>query len=338
MVQALDRRFYLGADGDLSVLANTTVAVVGYGNLGRSVAHNLRDSGLTVVVGNREDAFAEQAREEGFQTISVSDAISEAEVVWMLLPDEVIPSVLPPAGGPRVRDGGTLCLSSGYVLAFDLVDPAAHGGDVVMVAPRMVGAEVRRRYVQDEGFVAYLSVEHDQSGRAADRVLALARGIGGASLRAMVLSARDEAIVDLFVEQTFGPYVGMALLSTFEAGIAAGLPPEALVLELYLSGEMSRTWQAFAEEGFFRGVRLHGRAAAFGGFVRTSGLDTQAMRSAFGEILEDIRNGGFAKRFQQEAMEGYPTFELIDAMIAGDDPLSAAEARIRRAFDRSSPD
>lgn len=332
MGAGLDRQFYVGADGDLSVLRASRLVVVGYGNLGRSVALNLRDSGLDVLVGNREDEAAAAARADGFTVEPVADAVAAADVLWMLLPDEVIPEVLSPHALSHPAPGSLVCFSSGYALAFDLVDLGDHEVDVVMIAPRMVGSEVRHRYQDGQGFVAYLSVEQDATGTAADRLLALARGVGTEQLRGMALSARDEATVDLFVEQTLGPYLGMALLSAFEVATGAGLPAEALALELYMSGEMSRTWQAFADQGFFRAVQLHGRAAAFGGFLRFAEVDTEAMKQFFTSTLAEVRDGTFAKRLQKEASDGYPTFELIDAMTAGTDPLSQAESRVRRAF------
>jgi ketol-acid reductoisomerase len=102
-------------------------------------------------------------------------------------------------------------------------------------------------------------------------------------------------------------------------------------LELYLSGEMARTWQSFAEEGFFKAVRLHGHSATFGGFARLGDIDSDGMKRLFAATLDDITSGGFADRFQGELAAGSPSRELIEAMIAGDDPLSKVEAIIRDA-------
>jgi ketol-acid reductoisomerase len=102
----------------------------------------------------------------------------------------------------------------------------------------------------------------------------------------MVLSAAQEAVLDLFIEQSVGPYLGMALQLAFEVGTGAGLPAEAMVLELYMSGELARTVQGFAEQGFFQAVRGHGLAATYGGYLGTLALDTEAMRRRFTEVLD----------------------------------------------------
>ena len=314
---------------DASILSSEQVAVIGYGHLGRSIALNLRDSGLSVLVGSRSDDSAERARGDGFAVHSIQEALSEASVVWFLLPDEVIPSLLDASAEVRPRDGALVCVSSGYSLAFDLVD-LPETLDVVMIAPRMIGSEVRRRFETGGGFYCFVSVEQDASGKAEDRLRALAKCVGALRTGAYVLSSKTEAALDLFIEQTVGPYLGASVINAFEVGTRAGLPPEALALEMYLSGEMSQTWRLFAELGFFRGVRAHGHSASFGGFIRMSDIDMGAMKDSFASILDDIQSGKFATRFQQELAEGSPLLGVIDAMTAGGDPMTDAEETIRR--------
>jgi ketol-acid reductoisomerase len=327
----LDRSFYRGADGDLRQLAGLAVAVVGYGNLGRSVALNLRDSGLAVCVGSRQDDSADAARREGFRVMPIAEAVRTADVVWFLLPDEVLPAVLV-SEAAEWKEGSLACFSSGYALAFGLADLSALPIDVVVVAPRMVGAEVRACYLDRTPFMAYAGVEQDRSGAAAQRTLALGRAFGGERLRILAMSARDEARLDLFVEQSLGPVLGMAVLAAFDVGVEAGLLPEALAAELYGSGEMARTWQAFADEGFFRAVGLHGHTARFGGFVRSGDVDTAGMRQRFARILAEIGDGTFARQFQEELAAGSPTLAAIEAFVDPDNPLSRAEDRLARAF------
>lgn len=320
--------WYREDDADLAAVEGQRIAVVGYGNLGRPAALNLRDSGLDVAVGSREDPDAATARRDGFEVLPVDDAIGTADVVWLALPDEVLAEVLSPAGAARPRTGCLLCLSSGYPLAYDVVKPP-DDVDVGLLAPRMIGARIRTLFEAGKGFYSFVDVEQDVTGTAWRRLLALARGFGTLRAGALGVCAATEAALDLFVEQTVGPLLGAAVLGAFEVGSSKGLPPEALALELYLSGEMGATWDAFADHGFFRGVRLHGHAAAFGGFTRLSAIDQERIKHRFAEVLDDIRSGGFARRFQDELAAGSPTRLLIDAMTAGDDPLSAAEASVR---------
>ena len=327
--------FYREADADRAALAGQTVAVVGYGNLGRSMALNLRDSGLRVLVGNIRDEFRAQALADAFDTRDIGEAVAAADVVYLLVPDEVIPEVFREQVEPALRDGAAVVFGSGYVLAYDLVKPPA-GVDVLLLAPRMLGEEVRRTYVEEAGFLSYLSVEQDASGTAKDRLLALASAAGSLQRGALELSARQEAMLDLFVEQTVGPYLGTAFQLAFHVGTQAGLPPEALVCELYMSGEMSRTIQTMAEVGFYQSVTWHGLVATYGGFTGTLAIDKEAMQRYFTERLEYIRSGGFARALQEEEAGGYPTLAAIEAITKVANPLTDAEERIRAALDPRS--
>ncbi len=337
MAQQQAVTFYREEDADPDALSGQTVAVVGYGNLGRSMALNLRASGLSVTVGNTDDPYRATALADRFEVTGIADAVAAADLVYVLIPDEVIPEVFAAQIGPSLRPGACVCFASGYVLAFGLVVPP-RGVDVLLLAPRMLGEEVRRTYLEARGFLSYVSVEQDATGKARARLLGLALAAGSLHRGALELTAAQEALLDLFVEQAFGAYLGVALQSAFQVGTQAGLPAEAMVVELYMSGEMARTLQAFADNGFFRSVTWHGLSAAFGGFLRTTEIDMERMQRHFGEVLEDIRSGGFARRFQQEQAEGYPTVAVIEAITSGDDPMTRAEERVRSALtgDRTS--
>ncbi|HZD64720.1 MAG TPA: hypothetical protein VE152_01335, partial [Acidimicrobiales bacterium] len=263
--------FYREADADPEALAGQQVAVIGYGNLGASLALNQRDAGL--------------------------------DVVELLIPDEAIPDCFTDLVAPALRPGSAVCFASGYCLAYDLIR-VPEGVDTLLLAPRMLGEEVRRAALEDRGFVSYVSVERDASGKALDRLLALAAAAGSLKRGALSLSASQEATLDLMVEQTVGPYLGVAIQHAFALGVEAGLPPEALVLELYMSGEMSQVFRTFGEDGFYRAVSGHGLVAAYGGFLRTMGVDGAAMRRVFEAVLEDIRTGGFAAKLQEEKTKG----------------------------------
>jgi ketol-acid reductoisomerase len=329
--------FYREADADPDSLSGQSVAVVGYGNLGRSMALNLRDSGLPVTVGNADDPYRASAEADGFQVSAIADAVATADLIYVLIPDEVIPEVFREQVAPGLRPGACVCFASGYVLAYGLVEPPP-GVDVLLLAPRMLGEEVRRSYQDGSGFLSYVSVERDATGKARARLLGLAAAAGSLKRGALQLTAAQEALLDLFVEQGFGAYLGVALQSAFQVGTQAGLPAEAMVVELYMSGEMSRTLQAFADNGFFRSVTWHGLSAAYGGFLRTTEIDMPAMQRHFGAILEDIRSGGFARRFQEEQAGGYPSLAAIEAITSGQDPMTHAEERVREALGPARPE
>src|SRR6266545_258945 len=218
--------FYREGDADPDGLSGQTIAVVGYGNLGRSMALNLRDSGLTVTVGNVDDDYRATAQADGFEVSGVGEAVATADVVYVLIPDEVIPEVFRDEVAPRLRSGACVCFASGYVVAYGLVEPP-DGVDVLLLAPRMLGEEVRRTYLDGSGFLSYVSVERDATGKAKARLLGLAGAAGSLRRGALELTA------------------------------------EAMVVELYMSGETAPTLQAFADNGFFKSVTWHGLSAAF---------------------------------------------------------------------------
>lgn len=323
--------FYTDRDADPTALRDATTAVVGYGNLGRSIALNLRDAGLDVVVGNIDDGYKAVASSDGFEPRAIAEACAASDLVYMLVPDEVMDDVYAQAVAPGLHAGDAICFASGYSLAYGLVSPP-DDVDVLLLAPRMLGEEVRRTYMEGKGFFAYVSVENDASGAGWAKLLALASAVGSLRKGAMVLTAEQEATLDLMIEQTVGPYLGTAIQMAFELGTEAGLPPEAMVLEMYMSGEMARTFETFAQAGFYRSTTWHGAVAQYGGFLRTLSIDREQLNKQFSETLQDIRDGGFARTFQEEKANGYPTLQAIGAITSGDDPMTEAEERVRDAL------
>jgi ketol-acid reductoisomerase len=321
-------RVYRAADAPSGGLAGESVAVLGYGHLGRTAALNLRDSGAKVRIGNRADEYADRARSEGFEVVPIT-AAAGADVVYVLLSDEVIPTLFDSEIAPVLRPGSAIAFGSGYSLAFDLIHPPAFV-DVLLVAPRMAGDTARGRYLEGQGFWACVGVEADHSGRAEQRMLGLADGLGVLRSGAVQMAARMEATLDLFVEQSVGAVLGMAMMMAFEVAREAGVPAEALVLEMYMSGEMEAVFQSFRERGFLRASEDHGPTAVFGGIMRSLEMDRDAMAESFRRVFGDIRSGGFAKRFQEEARNGYPMLEFAQGMTRGGSPITEAEDRLRR--------
>jgi ketol-acid reductoisomerase len=325
-------KVYRAADAPTGGLAGESVAVLGYGNLGRSAALNLRDSGAKVRVGNREDEYADRARADGFEVVPLAEAASDT-MVFVLLPDEVIPLVFDAEIAPALRVGAAVAFGSGYCLAFDLVRPPAHV-DVLLLAPRIAGAQSRMLYQAGKGFWAFVGVEADRSGQALRRLLALAEAFGALRAGAVEMTAAREAALDLFVEQTVGALMGTAMLVAFDVGTEAGIPPEALVMEMYMSGEMEGVFRSFRETGFLRASEEHGPTALFGGITRTLEMDRETIATSFRTILADIASGAFARRFQEEARNGYPMLAMAREMTRGTSPITDAEERLRRLMRR----
>jgi ketol-acid reductoisomerase len=295
-------------DGDLSLLAGSRVAVVGYGNQGRSWALNLRDSGLDVVVCVRADATRDQARADGFEPAAL-EAASDADVVCVLVPDDVIPS-LPLT---RPSDGLTV-VASGYTLAFDRFAP---DGDLGMVAPRMLGPEVRRCYEEGIGFITAVGVHRDETGRALPRVLALAKAVGGLRQGAIELTPTQEAILDLSVEQALSPALGLVNNAFVRVMTERGIPLEAVITELVLSGEVERTMRLVREGGYAAQFEFHSPTSQYGQLTRREAYSDVDVTTKMRALVDDIESGRFADEWDAERDAGYPQLVSLRERHAG---------------------
>jgi ketol-acid reductoisomerase len=321
---------YHDEDADLAALAGQTVAVVGYGNQGRSQALNLRDSGLTVVVGNIGDAARARAAAEGFEVSDVAGAAARADVAMLLIPDEVMPEVYERDVAPHLRRGACVSFASGYNVAFGLLTPAAHL-DVVLVAPRMIGPGVRDRYVTGQGFPSFVAVHQDATGRARARMLALAKGIGSTRSGCLEMTMAQEAHLDLFTEQGFGPALGLALRQSIELLVEQGYPPEAVLMEIYMSGELAYTAQRFVDTGLVAQMDFHSHTSQYGSMTRSARLMDVDLKPRLLEALDDIRSGRFAEEWTAEQRGGLALFNQMKAMRE-QIPLVEWEKRTRKAF------
>jgi ketol-acid reductoisomerase len=311
---------YTDADGDLATLTGETVAVVGYGNQGRSWALNLRDSGAAPTVCVRRDESAEQAAADGFDTAEL-EAADDASIVCVLVPDDVIPS-LPLRG----QAASCTIVASGYTLAFDRLSV---DGDVGMVAPRMLGPEVRRCYEEGVGFITAVGVHRDQTGRATERVLAIAKAIGGLRQGAIELSARQEAVLDLAVEQVLSPALTAVNTAFVATMIANDIPIEAIITELVLSGEVERTYRLLREVGYAEQSEFHSPTSQYGQLSRRGRYDHLDFATVMRGLTDDIASGRFADEWDAERDAGYPQLEALKEQHAGP-AVREFEAELRR--------
>jgi ketol-acid reductoisomerase len=310
---------YHDDDGDLGVLSGASVAVVGYGNQGRSWALNWRDSGFDVRVCVRADTSRDQAVADGFTPLDLEDA-SDLDVVCLLVPDDVIPS-LPLRRSPE----GLTIVASGYTLAFDRFHP---DGDVGMVAPRMLGPEVRRCYEEGVGFITAVGVHRDVTGRAHARVLATAKAIGGLRQGAIELTPRQEAILDLAEEQVRAPVMTHVSNAYVSCLLEQGIPLEAIVAELSLSGESERTMRLVREIGYAGQFRFHSPTSQYGQLTRRDEFSEYDVATKMRSLLDDIASGRFADEWDAERDAGYPNLERLREQYAGES-VAAFEREIR---------
>ena len=324
-------KVYYDHDAALGFLKDKTIGAIGYGNQGRAQALNLRDSGLQVIIGVHADETHQQATSDGFKVFPIPEASTQAQVLLLLIPDEVMPEVFENEVLPGISQGDILCFASGYNIAFNLIEPP-NGIDVIMVAPRMIGAGVRQRYLERKGFPSFIGVHQDATGNALNTVLAIAKGIGSTRSGVMLLSFAAEAELDLFTEQAFGPAFGQVLLSAIQTLIDAGYPVEAVMIELILSGEFAYSMQKIVEMGFFPQMELHSHTSQYGSMTRSARFMNPQVPQTMQEVLEEIRSGAFAKEWEAEQKAGLPVFNQIKEM-RNQHPIAEWDRATRQAFD-----
>ena len=299
---------YYEADARPDLLTDETIAIVGYGNQGRSWALNLRDSGCALRVCVRNDETRAQAEAEGFDVAGLEQA-RDATIVCILIPDDAIPA-LPYAGS---EDQLTV-VASGYTLAFDRFSPA---GDVGMIAPRMLGPEVRLCYEEGQGFITAIGVHQDATGRAEDRLLAVAHAIGGLRQGALPLTPKQEAVLDLAVEQVLSPALTHVNNAFVSAMLAEGIPIEAILTELFLSGEVERNYRLLREEGFVAQLDYHSPTSQYGQLSRRGSFDGLQFGPIMKKLVEDITSGRFADEWDAESAAGSERLAALREQHAG---------------------
>jgi ketol-acid reductoisomerase len=315
----------------LEPLKGRTVAVLGYGNQGRAQAMNLRDSGVTVIIGNREDDYRRQAAADGFQPLSIAEAAAAGDVLLILTTDESQPHIWADQIAPGIRPGDSLVWASGYNVGYGLIMPPKDA-DVVLVAPRMTGHMVRKLFEHGKGALAQFAVHQDATGQARQRALALCKGIGCTRGGVFESSFREEAELDLFAEQVVWPVLTAWMRTCFELGVESGFSPELMVMELYASGETAEIMGAMAVNGFFRQMAHHSTTSQYGTLSRGPELVTASMRAKAKELFQrDVRGGAFVKEWTEEQARGSAKLQSLRQEALAH-PMSQAELDVIAAI------
>ena len=321
------------AEASLEPLAGRTVGIIGYGNQGRAQALNLRDSGIAVRIGSLRDEGAERAEADGLVVYDIEETVDRCDVLALLIPDEVQRTVYQEIIAPRLRPGQVLDFAHGYNVHFGHI-AAPPEVDVIMVAPRMIGAAVRRRFERGAGAPAYIAVAQDASGAARDIALAFAKGIGATRAGVFETTFAQETELDLFAEQGVWPIIMRDLLMSFEVLTEAGFPPEMVALELWGSGEAGEIFQAMASRGLVGQMRLHSQTSQYGTLSRGERMLGEETREKMRAALAEIRSGTFAREWAAEQAAGYPRFTAL-RKAAEAHPVNRAEMLGREVLTRA---
>ena len=307
---------YYDADADLDLLSGKTVAVIGYGSQGHAHALNLRDSGVSVVVGLRPSSSSvEAAREEGLEVLPPGEAAARGDLVMILAPDELQGRLFADDIAPGLSDGDALLFAHGFSIHFgQIVAPA--GVDVLMVAPKGPGHLVRRTFTEGAGTPGLVAVGQDATRQAMPLALAYAKGIGCTRAGVIETTFAEETESDLFGEQVvlFGGLTEL-VRAAFDTLVEAGYNPDLAYFECL--HELKLIVDLMYEKGI-SGMRYSiSNTAEYGDLTRGRRIITDETRAEMRRILEEIQTGQFAKEWLTENQVGRPQFNALERRDAG---------------------
>jgi len=303
-------KIYYDSDADLKVLSGKKVAVIGYGSQGHAQAQNLRDSGINVVVGQRPgSANYELAKELGFEPVSAGEAAAKADVIQILVPDEVQAQLYKNEIAPHLSAGKALVFSHGFNIHFGQIKPPSDV-DVFMVAPKGPGHLVRRTYEEGVGVPCLIAVHQDATGRARDLALAYAKGIGGTRAGVIETTFKEETETDLFGEQAvLCGGLSELIRAGFETLVEAGYQPEVAYFECL--HEMKLIVDLIYEGGISQMRYSISDTAEYGDLVSGPRVINEASRKAMKELLCEIQSGEFARKWLLENQVNRPVFNAL---------------------------
>ncbi len=304
-------KVYYDKDCDLSIVQSMRIAILGYGSQGFAHANNLRDSGVTdLVIGSYEGSkSAIKAINAGFEVDTVADSVSRADLVMMLIPDEIQRDIYLAEVEPNLRPGSSIAFAHGFNVHYGLIEPRADI-DVIMVAPKGPGHTVRANYESGIGILALFAVAQDVSGRAHEVALSYSMAIGAGRAGIMQTSFREETETDLFGEQVVLCGGASALvLAAFETLVEAGYAPEMayfeclhelkLIVDFFYEGGVTNMWYTVSN------------TAEYGGHSRGQRIITDQTKEEMRQILDEIQRGKFAQEFVTECQAGAPTVKSL---------------------------
>jgi ketol-acid reductoisomerase len=303
-------------DADLSKLDGKTVAILGYGSQGHAHALNLKDSGVDVVVGLREDSSSvAKAEGAGLEVTSIADAASRGDVVMILLPDERQGQIWTEEISDGIAPGNLLMFAHGFSIHYGEIEPGP-GVDVGMAAPKGPGHLVRRQYQNGEGIPGLVAITADESGTARDLVLAYAKGIGCTRAGVIETTFKDETETDLFGEQAvLCGGVSELVQAGFETLVDAGYDPQMAYFECL--HELKLIVDLMYEKGL-GGMRFSiSNTAEYGDYTRGKRVITEETRQHMRDILGEIQSGDFAREWIAENRAGQENFLRMREQQAG---------------------
>ena len=303
-------KVYYDKDADINILKGKRIAIIGYGSQGHAQAQNLRDSGLEVIVSEISDTPNYKiAVEHGFKPLSAAEASKQAEIVQILVPDEVQAKLYREEIAPNMTGGKTLVFSHGFNIHFGQIVPVSYL-DVIMVAPKAPGHLLRREYTKGQGVPSLIAIHQDYTGKAREKVLAYAKGIGSTRAGVIETTFKEETETDLFGEQcVLCGGVSELIKAGFDTLAGAGYQPEIAYFECL--HELKLIVDLFYEGGLAYMRYSVSDTAEYGDLTRGKRIITEETRKEMKKILEEIQSGSFAREYILENVAGRPLFKKL---------------------------
>ncbi len=302
-------KVYHDEDIDEKVLEGKRVAVIGYGSQGRAQALNMRDSGVDVVVGLRPGKSWERAEDDGMEVMTVVEAAQAADVVLMLIPDMAQPAVYGEEVAMALKPGDALQFAHGFNIHFGQIKPP-EGVDVVMVAPKAPGPEMRRQYEEGFGVPSLVAVAQDASGKAKEKALAIAKALGSGRAGVIETTFEDETESDLFGEQSvLCGGVDQLIRRGFKVLTEAGYPPELAYFEVL--NELKLIVDLIYKSGISGMYRAVSDTAKYGGMAIGPDIIDDHVEENMRKALKAVRDGSFARRWIEEYEAGAKEFARL---------------------------
>lgn len=306
----MSARIFYQEDCNLSLLDGKTIAIIGYGSQGHAHALNLKESGCDVIIGLYEGSRSwKRAEEQGFEVYTAAEAAKKADIIMVLINDELQAAMYKKDIEPNLEEGNMLMFSHGFNIHFNQIVPPKYV-DVTMIAPKAPGHTVRSEYQAGKGTPCLVAVHQDASGKALEKALAYGLAIGGARAGILETTFRTETETDLFGEQAVLCGGVTALMKAgFETLVEAGYEPESAYFECI--HEMKLIVDLIYESGF-AGMRYSiSNTAEFGDYITGPKIVTDETKKAMKQILSDIQDGTFAKNWLLENQVGCPHFNAM---------------------------
>ncbi len=318
---------YYDKDADLSIIKGKKVAIIGYGSQGHAHANNLKDSGVDVVVGLRAGSSSiAKAEAAGLTVTEVVEAVSGADIVMILTPDEFQSQLYKAEIEPNIKQGAALAFAHGFAILYNQVSPRADL-DVIMIAPKAPGHTVRSEFTRGGGIPDLIAIHQDASGTAKAICLSYASAIGGGRSGIIETTFRDEAETDLFGEQAVlcGGTVEL-VKAGFETLVEAGYEPEMAYFECL--HELKLIVDLMYEGGIANMNYSISNNAEFGEYETGDKIINEESRRAMRKALTDIQSGEYAKKFIMEGMSNYPVMTARRRLNA-EHPIEVVGEKLR---------